>query len=107
MTKTVEPDCQVCKDVDVRADLAEQMMASFSRMLDASRLPPVDVLAMMSEAIGDVYRQVSEAHLSGFCECGWRPDMPRDLEAMRKALAAGCLAGRRQTLHFMPTAGRA
>jgi hypothetical protein len=106
MRETVDPDCQVC-DMNVGVELAEQMMASFSRTLEKSRLSPIQAMAMMAEVLGDIYRQVCEAHLNGGCECGWRPDTARDIDVMRKAFAAGCLAGRRQTLHFMPAAGRA
>jgi hypothetical protein len=106
MPETFDSDCQVC-DMNVGVELAEQMMASFSRTLEKSRLSPIQAMSMMAEVLGDIYRQVCEAHLNGGCECGWRPDTARDIEVLQKAFTAGCLAARRQSLQFMPTVGRA
>jgi hypothetical protein len=106
MPETVDPNCQVC-DMNVGVELAEQMMASFSRTLEKSRLSPLQAMSMMAEVLGDIYRQVCDAHLNGGCECGWRPDTGRDIEALQKAFTAGCLAARRPNLQFMPAAGRA
>ena len=106
MPETVDFDCQVC-DMNVGVELAEQMMASFSRTLERSRLSPIQAMSMMAEVLGDIYRQVCDAHLNGSCDCGWRPDTARDIEVLQKAFTAGCLAARRQTLQFMPTVGRA
>src|SRR5262245_55770453 len=107
MAQTIDPDCKICDDMNVGAELAEQMMASFSRTLEKSRASPIQAMTMMAEVLGDIYRQVCEAHLNGSCDCGWRPDTARDVEALQKAFTAGCLAVRRQNLHFMPAMGRA
>lgn len=106
MSETADPNCQVC-DTNVAAELAEQMMASLGRTLERSHLSPIQAMSMMAEVLGDIYRQVCEAHLNGGCECGWRPDTARDIEALQKAFTAGCLAARRPSLQFMPTMGRA
>ncbi len=105
MPETVKSDCQVF-DMNVGVELAEQMMASFSRTLERSRLSPIQAMSMMAEVLGDIYRQVCE-HLNGGCECGWRPDSAHDIEVLQKAFTGGCLAARRQTLQFMPTVGHA
>ena len=92
--------------MNVGVELAEQMMASFSRTLERSRLSPIQAMSMMAEVLGDIYRQRYEKPVNGGCDCGWHPDTARDIEVLQKAFTAGCLAAHRQTLQFVPDARR-
>ncbi len=80
MTETTNPDCKVCDDLDAELELANALMASFCRVLESSKLPPMQVLQAMAKSLGGIYREVAAAHHRGDCQCGWCPDASGDVE---------------------------
>jgi hypothetical protein len=104
MTETTDPDCKVC---DAELELANALMASFCRMLESSKLPPMHVLLTMAKSLGGIYREVAAAHHRGDCQCGWCPDASGDVASMQKAIGAGLVRPRQADLKSMVVAGRA
>jgi hypothetical protein len=87
--------------------LNQAVMTTFCRVLDASRLPPDQVMKLLASAIGQTYREVAAAHMDGQCPCGWRPQPAADLEAMRASLEDAATPRRSDDLLSMTAIGRA
>lgn len=107
MSETVDQDCKVCGNLDAELELANALMTSFCRALEQSNVTPMQVLQMMAQALGGIYREVSAQHQDGACPCGWRPDDAQDLRALQKALDTGMTCPPQPDLRSMPVAGRA
>jgi hypothetical protein len=82
-------------------------MTSFCRVLEQSNVTPMQVLQMMAQAMGGIYREVAAQHRDGACPCGWRPDEARDLHVLQKAIDAGMTCPPQPDLRSMPVVGRA
>jgi hypothetical protein len=67
----------------------------------------MQVLQMMVQALGGIYREVSAQHQDGACPCGWRPDEAKDLQALQTAVGTGMACPPQPDLRSMPVAGRA
>lgn len=85
----------------------QMVMTSFCRVLDASRLPPTQVMQMIAAALGRTYREVASAHLDGQCPCGWCPLPEIDIEMLRASLEEAAAPKRPDGLESMAIAGRA
>ena len=107
MTQATNSDCEVCGGLDIELELANSLMASFGRLLEASGLPPMQVLQMMARSLGGIYREVSIEHQKGKCPCGWCPNGLQDLELIHRAISVGVTRTRQADLRSMVAAGRA
>jgi hypothetical protein len=87
--------------------LDQLVMTNFCRVLDASRLPPAQVMQMIAAALGRTYREVASAHLDGQCPCGWCPLPEIDIEMLRASLEEAAAPKRPEGLETMAIAGRA
>jgi hypothetical protein len=103
----VNPEAKVCDDLDAELELANTLMASFCRVLESSKLPPMQVLQAMAKSLGGIYREVAAAHHRGDCQCGWCPDASGDVASMQKAIGAGLIRPRQTDLKSMVVVGRA
>lgn len=91
-----------------RAELHRSIMAAFSKMLHANRLPPMTVMTLAAAAIGSIYKEVADAHrCHDACACGWQPDPSADVRALQTALAATTQAFPPSDLRIVQVAGRA
>lgn len=89
-------------------ELRQAVMTAFCDVLHGSRLPPMAVLRMAAEALGSVYREVSDAHRGDdACPCGWRPNPPSDIALLQAALAMTAQVSPEPDLRRMRIAGRA
>jgi hypothetical protein len=90
------------------AELHRSIMASFCRVLHATRLPPMTVMSLAAAVVGSIYREVADEHRSdGACRCGWQPYPAGDVEALQAALAAATQAIPLSDLRVVQAAGRA
>lgn len=83
------------------------VLTAFCRVLDASRLPPHEIMRIIAAALGSAYRNVALAHDNGRCPCGWLPKPERDLAAMTNALESAAAPEQGIDLRSMVIAGRA
>lgn len=93
---------------EAEAHLRARVMNEFCATLRRTGLPPMAVLRLAAQAVGSVYREVSDTH-SGpdACPCGWYP-RDQDIEVMCMALVAASRATRRRTdLRSMQVVGSA
>jgi hypothetical protein len=83
------PEAEVEAPLDnPRAALRQAVMSAFCGVLHGTRLSPMAVLELATEAIGSVYREVADAHLGDHpCPCGWKPSLAEDLAALQASLA--------------------
>lgn len=89
-------------------ELRQALMTAFCDVLHGSRLPPMAVLSMAAEALGSVYREVSDAHCGDHaCPCGWQPNPQADIAMLQAALAMTAQILREPDLRRMRMAGRA
>lgn len=107
MSEAVDQDCKVCGNLDAELELANALMKSFCRALEQDNVTPMQVLQMMAQALGGIYREVSAQHRDGACPCGWRPDEAQDLRTLLKAVDTGMTCPPQPDLRSMPVAGRA
>lgn len=91
----------------IRKQLDQVLLSTFCRTLDTSYLTPMTVLGAMAEALGSVYRQVADSHLTGECRCGWEPAILQDIERLQLALGQAAQPAPDQSLSTMQTLGRA
>lgn len=90
------------------AELRQAVMTAFCDVLHGSRLPPMTVLSMAAEALGSVYREVSDAHRGDdACPCGWQPSYQMDIATLQAALALMAQTLPQPDLRVMAMAGRA
>lgn len=92
---------------DAESDLRDLLMSEFCRRLESSNAGPMHVLQMMASSLGTIYREVSLAHQSEPCPCGWIPSTAADVEALRASLEDGTASPDNCSLRSMPVAGRA
>ena len=72
----------------IRSDIRDTVMVAFCKALHGTQLSPLAVIELMAEAVGSVYREVSDAHQGDrSCPCGWQPNLLADIAAMQAALA--------------------
>ena len=65
---------------------------TFMDALRQTDMQPMDALKCAASAIGLVYRDVAEAHLSPrYCQCGWEPDLTQDVELLQSLVRAAAL----------------
>jgi hypothetical protein len=103
----INPEIKVCDDLDAELELANTLMASFCRVLESSKLPPMQVLQAMAKSLGGIYREVAAAHHRGDCQCGWCPDASGDVASIQKAIGAGLIRPPQNDLKSMIVVGRA
>jgi hypothetical protein len=90
------------------AEMHRSIMTAFCDVLRTTRLPPMAVMSLAASALGTVYKEVADQHRSdGACPCGWKPNLPGDVEALQAALAATTKAIPPADLRVMQAVGRA
>jgi hypothetical protein len=98
-----DPDSQ-----SAGAEMHRSIMMAFCDVLRTTRLPPMTVMSLAASALGAVYKEVAEQHRSdGGCPCGWKPDLPADIEALQSALASTTQTVPSVDLRAMDAVGRA
>lgn len=91
-----------------RAELHRMIRVAFCRSMHTSRLPTMLLLSLAAAAVGSIYKEVADDHRRvGACPCGWQPNPPEDVAALRTALAAATKAEPIVDLSMVEVAGRA
>lgn len=91
-----------------RAALRQVVMTAFCNALHDSQPAPMTVMRLAAEAIGSIYREVSDAHRhEDACPCGWRPSPEQDIDALQAALARLARPAPIADLRLIEVAGRA
>lgn len=85
-----------------------ELRQTLRHVMSTSRLPPMAVMTLAASVVGEIYKEVSEAHVGlGACTCGWRPHREADLEAMLSALAETVQEHSARDLRNLQVVGRA
>lgn len=102
-------DVSRADDTEAARDaLRRIVMTAFCNTLHDSQLPPMTVMRLAAEALGSIYREISDAHRNEeACPCGWRPSPEQDIETLIRALAQMARPAPVTDLRLVEAAGRA